>query len=155
YHLRYTVGDNRILAKARLRGSWILGRRLVVASPNRGERAGEADSPTPLLLQRLHAGPGNLRALLGRDTGDADATDERAIDDDGNPALHGAGAESLSTRMLTPPLFHGVLEDLGGSAEGHRRVGLLASDFDASELRPVQAREHDEVATGVQDGDDD
>src|SRR3989442_11390918 len=89
------------------------------------------------LLERVDAGLGDLRVLRGGPAGDADAADELAADDDGDPALEHARPVEIEQAEIGPTLRDEVLEDLGGPAERHRRVRLVTRHIDAAELRAI------------------
>src|SRR5262249_17858099 len=106
------------------------------AMPRDEQRAGRGREPDPSrgrLLQSFDTGPTGLRVLGGQRARDAHRADQLAVDDDGQPALEGAGARNPEDPEVCAALPERVLECLGGPTEGDGRVGLFPRDLDAAE----------------------
>src|SRR5262249_31767190 len=134
--------------------SWLLQ----VKDYQRASFNGPGARPDPSrgrLLQRFDTDPTGLRVLGGQHARDAHRADQLAVDEDGQPALEGAGARNREDPEVRAALPERVLERLGGPTEGDGGVGLLPGDLDAAERGAVEPLQHHEIAARIEDRDDD
>ena len=89
----------------------------------------------PWLLQRLRAGFGDLRILLGGGTRHADRADDLPVHEERDPPFQRAGARESQQPKIGPALPDQVLEHLGGTAVENSRIRLVLGGLDAPELR--------------------
>src|SRR5215510_91132 len=108
-------------------------------------------SPSPALLHRVGAGLGDLAILLRGGPGHADGPHDLALQHDGQSPFEGSRVLEPQDPQIGPPGGHEVLERLRRPSEGHRRVRLLASDLDATDLRVVHPLHHDRISPRVED----
>src|SRR5262249_26863875 len=115
-------------------------RRNLQLTRGMGRTGGTTPARRPAgLLQRVRTGLGDLRVLFGRYSGDANSTNDHAINDDWDPAFKWTRVCKRQQAEVCAALRHEILEHLGRTPVENSGVPFLGARPDTTELRPVEA----------------